>query len=98
LGLESVASIESGSLFACAPLHPAQQLHFSSYGTRNQLGLDLDLPPPTELVVTTTSLKDRKTHFRSFIYDHSSTNPANLVKIGFVDVQIIDPTKKSLEN
>ena len=34
-------------------------------------------------------LRDQKTHSRSFIYSHSSTIPASLVKIGPVDVGII---------
>ena len=34
------------------------------------------------------TLKDRKANFRSFMYNHSSTNPANLVRIGWVDVEI----------
>jgi len=33
-------------------------------------------------------LRDRKTDFRSFIYSRNSTNPANSVKIGLVDVGI----------
>jgi len=32
-------------------------------------------------------------HFRSFIYGQSSTNPANLVKIGPVDFEIIGATE-----
>jgi len=36
---------------------------------------------------------DRKTNFRSFIYSKSSTDPANLVKIGPIDVEIIGLTK-----
>jgi len=31
---------------------------------------------------------DRKTSFGSFIYSHSSTNPANLVRTGLVDVEV----------
>jgi len=38
-------------------------------------------------------MRDQKTNFRSFIYSHSSTNPAHLVKIGPVDLEIIVPTK-----
>ena len=36
--------------------------------------------------------RDRKTNFRPFIHSHSSTNPANLVMIGPVDVQITSLT------
>jgi len=36
---------------------------------------------------------DRKTNSRSFIYSHSSTNPAHLVKIGPLDVEIIGQTE-----
>ena len=32
-------------------------------------------------------LRDRKTNFRLITYSHSSTNPANLAKIGQVDVE-----------
>jgi len=35
------------------------------------------------------SSKNRKTNFRLIIYGRSSTNPANLAKIGQVDVEII---------
>jgi len=42
-----------------------------------------------KLIVMATSLGDRKNNFRSFIANHSSTNPANLVKIVPVDVKII---------
>ena len=38
-------------------------------------------------------LRDRKTNFRSFIYSNSSTNPANVVKIVLVDVEIIGLTE-----
>jgi len=34
-------------------------------------------------------LRNRKTYLGSFIYSQSSTNPANSVKIGLVDVEII---------
>jgi len=34
-----------------------------------------------------------KTNFRSFIYSHSSTNPANLAKIGPVGVEIMGLTE-----
>jgi len=34
-------------------------------------------------------LRDRKADCRAFIYSHSSTNPANLVKIGPADVETI---------
>jgi len=36
---------------------------------------------------------DRKTYLGSFIYGQSSTNPANSVKIGLVDVEIIGRTE-----
>jgi len=38
-------------------------------------------------------LGNRKPNFRSFIHSHSSTNPANLVKIGPVDVEMIGLTE-----
>jgi len=37
-------------------------------------------------------LRDRKTDFSSSVYSRSSTNPANLVEIGSVDVEIIGLT------
>jgi len=37
--------------------------------------------------------RDRKTELRSFIYGQSFTNPANFVKIGPVDVEIIGLTE-----
>ena len=44
---------------------------------------------PTKLVATATSLEEwKKSNFSLFIYGQSSTNPANLVKIGPVDVEI----------
>ena len=48
----------------------------------------------TNLVVTATSLEGLKKirDSRSFTYNQSSTNPANFVKIGPVDVAIIDLT------
>jgi len=50
------------------------------------LGLEL----PTKLVAMATSLEGSEncSNFRSFIQSHSSTNPANLVRIGVVDVKI----------
>ena len=39
------------------------------------------------------SLRDRKTNFRSFTCSHRSANPANLARIGLVDVQIIGLTE-----
>jgi len=49
---------------------------------------------PTKLVDTVASLDgDRKTNFRSFIYRHSSTNPANSEMIGLKDVEIIGLTE-----
>ena len=44
---------------------------------------------PTILVATATSREGSKNNSRSFIYGQSSTNPANFVKIGSVDVEII---------
>jgi len=44
---------------------------------------------PTKLVARQRPLSDRKTNFGSFIYSHSSTIPANWVKIGLIDVQIV---------
>jgi len=38
-------------------------------------------------------LRDRKRYFGSFIYGQSSTSPANFVKIGPVDVEIIGVTE-----
>jgi len=38
-------------------------------------------------------LSDRENNFRSFIYGQSSTNPANFVKTGLVDVEIIGLTE-----
>ena len=43
----------------------------------------------TKLVATATSLERSTKNFRSFIYSQISTNPANFVKIGPVDVEII---------
>jgi len=48
------------------------------------------------LVAVATSLDGSKkitSVFRSFIYGQSSTNPANFVKIGQVDVEIISLTE-----
>jgi len=47
----------------------------------------------TELVVMATSLEGSGKYFRPFIYGQSSTNPANFVKIGPVDVEIIGLTE-----
>jgi len=43
-------------------------------------------------------LSDRKSNFRSFIYSHSFTNPANLVKIYPADVENIwsDRNRKNI--
>jgi len=52
----------------------------------------------TTLVATATPSRDRKRNFRSFIYSHI---PANSVKIGPVDGEIIgltEITKKFLKN
>jgi len=38
-------------------------------------------------------LKNRKTDFSSFIYGQSSTNPANFVKIGLIEVEIFGLTE-----
>jgi len=48
---------------------------------------------PTKLVATATSLDGPKTNFTSFIYSHSSANPANLVNVGLVDVEKIGLTE-----
>jgi len=62
----------------------AQQLHFVSYAalanvTRTQLcGLGL--------YHGDVQLEDRETNFRSFIYSHISTNPANLVMIDVSEI------------
>jgi len=40
-----------------------------------------------------TSLRERKTNFRSFIYSHSSTTPENLATIGRVYVEVIGLTE-----
>jgi len=46
------------------------------------------------LVATATSFEGSKNNFRSFIYGQSSsTNLANFVKIGPVDVEIIGLTE-----
>jgi len=45
---------------------------------------------PKQLVAMATSLEKSK---NNFIYNHTSTNPVNLVKISLVHVQIIDLTK-----
>ena len=47
----------------------------------------------TKFVVAARSLRHRKTNFRSFIYSHSSTNPANVVKIGAVQIISLVLTK-----
>jgi len=44
---------------------------------------------PKKLVATATSLETSKSYFRSFIYGQRSTNPANILKIGLADVEII---------
>jgi len=50
---------------------------------------------PTKLVATATSLEGSKNNLRSFIYCQSSTNAANFVTIGLVDVEIIGLTEIS---
>ena len=42
-------------------------------------------------------VRDQKTNFRSFISSHSSTVPANWVKIGGVDIHIVG-VSESLKN
>ena len=46
---------------------------------------------PTKLVTTASGIE--KNNFRSFIYGQSSTNHANFVNIGPVDVDIIALTE-----
>jgi len=41
------------------------------------------------LIATATFLVGSKNNFRSLIYGQSSTIPANFVKIGLVDIEII---------
>ena len=41
------------------------------------------------MVAVATSLEESKNNFRQFIYSQSSTKPANFVKIGLVDIQIV---------
>jgi len=53
----------------------------------------LDVDFATKLVATATSLEGSKNNFRLFIYGQSSTNHANFVKIGPVDVEIIGLTE-----
>ena len=49
---------------------------------------------PTKLVATLTSFEElKKSSFRSFIYGQSSTNPANFVKIGPADIEMIGLTE-----
>ena len=53
---------------------------------------------PTKFVAPATSLEgSKKNDFRSFIYSQSSTNAANFVKIGPVDVELIGDWQKSLK-
>jgi len=58
-------------------------------------GVELRKILPRKLVATATSLDGSKNNFRSFIYGQSSTQPANLVKNGPVNVEIIGLTKIS---
>jgi len=37
--------------------------------------------------------RDRKNNLRSFIYGQSSTNAANFMKIGHIEVEIVGETK-----
>ena len=54
---------------------------------------------PIKLVAKATSLEGSKNNnFRSFIYSHSSTIPANWVKIGPADVQIKGLTESLKKN
>jgi len=55
----------------------------------------LEVVFPTKLVATATSLEGSKNNLRSFIYCQSSTNAANFVTIGLVDVEIIGLTEIS---
>jgi len=49
---------------------------------------------PTKLVATAASLeRSKKNNSRSFIYGQWSTNPANFVKNGPVDIEIIGLTE-----
>ena len=47
----------------------------------------------TKLVAMATSLEGSKNNLRSFICGESSTGPANFVKIGPVDAEIIGLTE-----
>jgi len=53
---------------------------------------------PTKLVATAKSLQGSKKCSGSFIYGQSSTNSANFVKIGSVDVDIIGLTEITKNN
>ena len=48
---------------------------------------------PIKSVATATSLEESKKITRSFIYGQNFTNPANFVKIGPVDVEIVGLTE-----
>ena len=48
---------------------------------------------PTKLVTTAMSFGGLKNNFRSFIYGQSSTNPADFMKIGLVDVELVGLTE-----
>ena len=65
--------------------------------SREVKGVDWRSILPTKLVATATSLEGSKNNFRSFIHGQSSTNPANLVKIGPVDVEVIGLADSTLK-
>jgi len=95
----SLASIESGNLFACAPAGcssctsrrtpRSRGRHANSSQMRGLGGRSC----PRNRSSRQRPSRDRKTNFRSFIYSRSSTISANWVKIGPVDVQIIGLTE-----
>jgi len=56
---------------------------------------------PTKLVTTAMSFGGlKKNNFWSFIYGQSSTNPADFMKIGLVDVELVGLTEitKNIKN
>ena len=90
----SPASIESGTLFA-GTLH--SNCHFLSFAggaalanvmRTTRCGLEVDYAHKIGCHGNVPRGME-KSNFSSFIYGQSSTNPANLVKIGPVDVDII---------
>jgi len=60
-------------------------------------GVDWRSILPTKLAATTTSLEESN-NFRSFIYSQSSTNPANFVKIGPVDFELVGLKQRQRQN